>query len=143
MAAFVKYQAFVEHLAEKVHNLGADSLKVMLSNAAPNVATHTVRADAAEIAGGNGYTSGGNVATLTSSAQAAGVYKLVLADPATWVAAGGVIGPFRYAILYNDTPTSPVDPLIAYWDYGASITLGIGETFTTDFDPTNGVLTLT
>ena len=110
MAAFNKYQCFVENVAEKVHNLGADTLKIMLSNTAPNAATHAVRADVTEIAGGNGYTSGGNTCTLTTSAQTGGVYKLVLADPATWVASGGAIGPFRYAILYNDTPTSPADP---------------------------------
>ena len=141
MAAFVKYNVFVEHLAEKIHNLGADTLKVMLSNTAPNVATHAVRADAAEISGGNGYTSGGNACTISSSAQTGGVYTLALADPATWVASGGSIGPFQYAILYNDTPTAPVDPLIAYWDYGSSITLGIGETFTVDFGAS--VMTLT
>lgn len=142
MAAFVKYNCFVENLAEKIHNLGADTLKVMLSNTAPVPGTHTVRADAGEIVAGNGYTSGGNACTITSSAQTGGTYKLVLADPATWVASGGAIGPFRYAILYNDTPTAPADPLIAYWDYGASISLNVGESFTVDFDPTNGVLTL-
>lgn len=141
MAAFVKYNCFVENLAEKVHNLGSDTLKVMLSNTAPNVATHTVRADVGEIAGGNGYTSGGNQAVQTSSAQTGGTYTLAVNDPATWVASGGTIGPFRYAILYNDTPTSPVDPLIGYWDYGSSITLGIGETFTVDVGAS--VLTLT
>jgi hypothetical protein len=71
---------------------------------------------------------------------------LVLADPATWTATtatdGTGIGPFRYAILYNDTPTSPADPLIGWWDYGSSITLASGETFKVDFDPTNGVLTI-
>ena len=132
MATFNKYNAFVEHLAEKVHNLGSDTLKVMLSNTAPNAATHAVRADAAEIAGGNGYTSGGNQAAQTSSAQTGGLYTLAVSHPATFVAAGGTIGPFRYAILYNDTPTSPADPLIGWWDYGSSITLGIGETFTVD-----------
>jgi hypothetical protein len=142
MATYVKYQTFVEHLAEKVHNLGSDTLKVALSNTAPNVATHTVFADITEISAGNGYTAGGNSCTISSSAQTTGTYKLVLADPATWTASGGTIGPFRYAILYNDTPTSPADPLIAYWDYGSSITLQIGETFTTDMDPTNGVLTI-
>lgn len=142
MAAFNKYQCFVENLAEKVHNLGSDTLKIMLSNTAPNAATHTVRADAAEIAAGNGYTSGGNAAAVSSSAQTSGTYKLVLSDPATWVASGGTIGPFRYAILYNDTPTSPIDPLIGYWDYGTSITLNDGETFTADLDATNGVLTV-
>ena len=143
MASFVKYQCFVENVAEKVHNLGADTLKIALTNTAPNVATHTVRADIGEIAAGNGYTAGGNAAAVSASAQTAGVYKLTLSDPATWVAAGGTIGPFRYAVLYNDTPTSPVDPLIGYWDYGSSITLNVGETFTVDLDQTNGVLTLT
>lgn len=132
MATFNKYNAFVEHLAEKVHNLGSDTLKVLLTNTAPNAATHAVRADAGEIAGGNGYTSGGNAVAQTSSAQTGGVYTLAVSDPATWVAAGGAIGPFRYAVLYNDTPTSPADPLIGWWDYGSSITLGIGETFTVD-----------
>ena len=74
--------------------------------------------------------------------HSSGTYKLVLADPATWTAAGGSIGPFRYAVLYNDSPTSPADPLIGWWDYGSSITLATGETFTVDFDPTSGVLTL-
>ena len=140
MATFNKFNAFVEHLAEKVHDLGADTLKVYLSNTAP-VATNSVKADIAEISGGNGYTTGGNTASVTSSAQTSGTYKLVLGDPATWTATGSV-GPFRYAILYNDTPTSPADPLIGWWDYGSSITLASGETFKVDFDPTSGVLTI-
>lgn len=140
MATFNKFNSFVEHLAEKVHDLGADTLKVYLSNTAP-VATNTVKTDIAEIAGGNGYTTGGNTAAVTTSSQTSGTYKLVLGDPATWTATGSV-GPFRYAILYNDTPTSPLDPLIGWWDYGSSITLANGETFKVDFDPTNGVLTI-
>jgi len=64
----------------------------------------------------------------------------VLADPTAWTASGGNIGPFRYAVLYNDTTASK--NLIGYWDYGTSITLGAGDTFTVDFDPTTGVLTL-
>ena len=142
MATYVKYNSFVEHLAEKVHNLGADTLKVALTNTAPNVATHTVLADIIEIAAGNGYTAGGTQAAITSSAQTSGVYKLVLAD-VVFTASGGSIATFRYAVLYNDTPTSPADPLIAYWDYGASITVLVGETFTWNADPTTGVLTVT
>ena len=141
MATFNKFQAFVEHVAEKVHNLGADTLKVMLTNTAP-VATNSVKADLTEIAAGNGYTAGGATPAITSSAQTSGTYKLVLGDVA-WTASGGTIGPFRYAVLYNDTPTSPLDPLIGWHDYGSSITLNIGETFTWDADPTNGILTLT
>lgn len=140
MATYNKFQSFVEALAEKQHNLGSDTLKVYLSNTAPNAATMTVKADLAEISAGNGYTAGGNTATQSSSAQTAGVYKLVLADPATWTASGGSIGPFRYAVLYNDTASG--DPLIAWWDYGTSITLGAGDTFAVDFDPSTGVLTI-
>ena len=140
MATFNKFHSFVEAEAEKVHNLGADTLKVLLTNTAP-VATNTVKADLTEISAVNGYTAGGNTAAQSSSAQTSGTYKLVLADPATWTASGGSIGPFRYAVLYNDTATS--DELIGWWDYGSSITLAAGETFTVDFDATTGVLTKT
>jgi hypothetical protein len=139
MASFNKFNSFVEALAEKKHDLGADTLKVLLTNTAP-VATNSVKADLTEISAGNGYTAGGNTASVTSSAQTSGTYKLVLGDPATWTASGGSIGPFRYAVLYNDTAAN--DELIGWWDYGSSITLATGESFAVDFDPTTGVLTL-
>lgn len=140
MAVFVKFNAFVEALAEKKHDLGADTLKVMLSNTAPNASTNAVKTDITEISAGNGYTAGGNTATVSSSAQTSGTYKLVLADPATWTASGGSIGPLRYAVLYNDTATNK--DLIGYWDYGSSVTVATSETFRVDYDPTNGVLTV-
>jgi hypothetical protein len=137
MASFVKFQPFVENLAEKVHNLGADQLKIALTNSAPSAA-NAVLADITEIS----YTncSSRNV-TTSSSAQTSGTYKLVCAD-LTLTASGGTVGPFRYVVLYNDTPTSPADPLIGYWDYGSAITLLDTETFLVDFDGTNGVLQL-
>lgn len=138
MAAFNKFDQFVEDRAHKVHNLGSDTLKVLLTNSAP-AAANEVKGDLTEIGAGNGYTAGGNQATQSSSAQASGTYKLVLAD-VVFTASAGTIGPFRYAVLYNDTPTSPADPLIGWYDYGSSITLQAGETFTVDFDGTNGVL---
>jgi hypothetical protein len=139
MASFNKFNSFVEALAEKKHDLGADTLKVLLTNTAP-VATNSVKADLTEISAGNGYTAGGATAAVTSSAQTSGTYKLVLGDPATWTASGGTIGPLRYAVLYNDTATN--DELIGWWDYGSSITLAAGESFAVDFDGTTGVLTL-
>lgn len=131
MASFVKYEVYSENLSEKVHDLNADTLKVMLSNSAPNVATHAVRADATEISGGNGYTSGGTD-TQNATSRSGGTTSVTGVD-VTFTASGGSIGAFRYAILYNDTPTSPADPLIGYWDYGSSITLADGESFTVDF----------
>lgn len=140
MASFQKFYAFVENLAEKVHNLGADTLKLLLCNTAP-VNTNAVKGDLTEIGTGNGYSAGGPTVTITSSAQSSGTYKLVGNDVVI-TASGGSIGPLRYPVLYNDTPTSPADPLIGFWDYGSSITLADGETLTVDFDGTNGILQL-
>jgi hypothetical protein len=140
MATFNKFQAFVENLAEVIDADG-DTFKVMLTNTAP-VATNSVKADLTEITAENGYTAGGNTASVSASAQSSGTYKLTLADPATWTASGGTIGPFRYAVLYDDTPSSPADPLVGWWDYGSSITLQAGETFTVDLDASAGVFTV-
>ena len=135
MASFNKFNSFVEAMAEKVHNLGSDTLKVVLSNSAPSAA-NTVLSDITQISNGNGYTTGGTQATQSSSAQSSGTYKLVLNDVV--FTASGSMGPFRYAVLYNDTAAG--DELIGWWDYGSSITLASGETFTVDYDATNGVL---
>ncbi|MGB0084215.1 MAG: hypothetical protein WBP94_02420 [Rhodomicrobiaceae bacterium] len=138
MASFNKFDSFVENLAEGVINLQSDALKVVLTDTAP-VATDSVFADLTEISAGNGYTAGGVAATVASSSQSGGTYKLVV-DDVTITASGGSIGPFRYFVLIDDTPTSPAKPLIGWWDYGASITLNDGESVTVDFDGTNGVL---
>lgn len=140
MAVFNKFNAFVEDVAEKVHNLGADALKITLSNVAP-AAGNTILANITQIAAGNGFATGGSALTVTASSQTAGLYKLV-ANDLVFTAAGGAIATFRYAVLYNDTPTSPVDPLIGWWDYGAAVNLADTETFTVDLDQANGVLTL-
>lgn len=138
MASYVKFYAFSENLAEGVHDLGSDTLKVMLSNTAPSQ-SNSVKADITEISAGNGYTAGGNTVTVSSSSQTSGVYKLVCAD-STFTASGGSMAAARYAILYNDTPTSPADPLLGYWDYSSSVTLAAGESLVVDFSATDGVL---
>lgn len=138
MAVFNKFQPFVEALAEGLHDLENDTLKVALTNTGPN-ATDADLGDISEISAGNGYAAGGSQATQSSSEQTTGTYKLVCGD-VTFTASTGTIGPFRYAVLYNDTAAN--DELIGYWDYGSSITLADTETFTVDFSPTNGVLTL-
>ena len=186
MPSFQKFNSFVEAAPEKVHNLGADTLKVMLTLTAP-VATNAVKALAAtppydkmvdlevvisgldvqkqisdyesmiasgpdaiismpfsatavNLAAGNGYTAGGTQSAQSSSAQTSGVYKLVIAD-VVFTASGSPMAAFRYAVLYNDTATNK--ELIGFWDYGSSLTLGVAETLTVDFDGTNGVLTIT
>jgi hypothetical protein len=131
MAAFVKYDQFVEDMGAELHNLASDTLRIALTNTAPTVATDAVLADITEIADGNGYTSGtsGEVTTTTWS-ETAGTATLA-GDDTVFTAAGGAIAQFQYAVLYNDTSAS--NSLIGYWDYGSAIDLANGETFTVDF----------
>lgn len=136
MAAFQKFNAFVEHIAEGVHNLQTGSLVLALCAAAnAPVAANSVLANLTQ----SSYTNlSSRAVTVSSSAQSSGTYKLVCNDVV--LTASGAVAAFRYVVLYNDTPTSPADPLIGFWDYGADLSLANGETFTVDFDGTNGVL---
>lgn len=140
MVAYNKFNQFVQDLANKKHDLSADTFKVMLTNVAP-VAANAVKGDITDIASGNGYTAGGTAAAITSSLQASGVLKWILGQVV--FTATGNMAAFRYAVLYNDTQSSPVKPLIAWFDYGSSINMTAGSAFTVAFDGTNGVLTLT
>ena len=133
MASFVKINDFVEDLGNAVHNFDTAQLVVALTNTAPASEGSNPTAD------GNGvlanltqitYTnlSARNV-TTTSWSLSSGTAALVCADLV--LTASGSVGPFRYVYLYNDTAAG--DPLIGYWDYGSSISLANGETFTVDF----------
>lgn len=127
MATVTLFEKFAEDAAEGVHNLASDTLKVALTNAAPNAASNTVFADITEIVAGNGYTAGGVTATVDASALSGGVYTLTLSG-VSWTASGGDIAANRYAVLYNDTATG--DPLIAFADLGASAVVASGNTLT-------------
>lgn len=124
----VKFNQFITDVAAGVHvnalNADTDTLRIYLTNTAPNVATNQVKADLAEISTGNGYSGAVDVQNARSKS---GAIITIAGTDVTITASGGSIGPFRYAVLFNDTPTSPADPLIQYWDYGSSITLGAGE----------------
>jgi hypothetical protein len=138
MATFNKFQSFVEALAEKVHNLGTDTLTVALTNSAP-VATNTVLANITQIAYTNiqnGTTTGRDLTGVTS-AQTTGTYKLDANDLV--LTATGTVPTFRYVVLYNNTATN--DELIGWYDYGATVDLLNGETFTIVWDAA-GILTL-
>jgi hypothetical protein len=132
MASFNKFQQFVEDLGDGVHQLKSTghTLNVYLSNATPDAAADAVKTDLAEISTGNGYT--GPEDTQNDASESGGTLTVTGTDVVI-TASGGTIGPFRYVVLYNDTPTSPADPLIGWWDYGSSITLQDQESFTIDF----------
>jgi hypothetical protein len=145
MATFVKINDFAEDLANGVHNLNSNTLRLALSNTAPGSETSNPTAD------GNGvlanvtqiaYTnvSGGVAPTLDSSvvSLSSGTATLDAADEVI-LASGGAIPTFRYIYLYNDTPAG--DPLIGYWDYGSALDLADGEQLTVQFDA-SGILTV-
>lgn len=135
-SSFNKFNSFTEALAEKVHNLGSDTLEVALTNTAP-VATNTVLSNITQIT----YTNlNARTLTVSDSSQTSGVYKLTIADK-TLTSTGGSTGPFRYVVLFNQSATN--DELIGWYDYGTSITLGDGESLLLNFDDANGVLTIT
>lgn len=125
-------------------DLETDQLVVALSNTALGSETSDPSAD------GNGIL--GNVTEITytdlssrnittsSSSQTSGTYKLVLSD--LTLTASGTVGPFRYVYIYNDTVATPADPILGYYDYGSSLTLNNGDSFTVDFSEANGVLQL-
>ncbi len=142
MVAYNKINQFPADICQKVHNLStsADSCVIALTAAAnAPVATNSVRANLTEIS----YTNlSSRTLTISSSAQSSGTFKLVITDK-TLTASGGAVAAFQYAVLYNDTPTSPADPLIAWWNYGSAITLADGDSVTLDFDDTNGVFQIT
>ncbi|WP_315831094.1 hypothetical protein [Bradyrhizobium prioriisuperbiae] len=124
LSPIVGFHQFNEDLAEGVHNLSSDSLRLMLSNTAP-LLNAKVKAEIAEIAAGNGYPLGG--LTLPGiNAFARGIYTLTWSD-VSLQAAGGSIGPFRYAVIYN--ATTPAGSLIGFWDYGAPMSLTEGARF--------------
>ena len=137
---FNKYYSYIDELASAGHNLKTAAFKVALTNTAPTQASDTVwnTTVAPAPAAANGYPSGGGTLTTASAATAAGVFTLKINDY-TFTAAGGSIGPFRYAELYN---SSASNKLVGYYDYGSSLTLLDTQTFKVDFDDTAGVLTV-
>jgi hypothetical protein len=131
MATFNKFNQFVEDLGSGVHQFQAagHTLKVYLSNATPSASGDAIKTDLAEITNQNGYTA--PVDIQNDMSESGGTATVTAVDVV--ITASGAVGPFQYAVIYNDTPSSPLDPLIGWYDYGSAVTLANGETFSIDF----------
>ena len=134
MATFNKFESFVGSLGTEGQQLNTDTINIYLTNAAPSASADNVKADLAEITNENGYT--GPVDTANAYSEASGTGSLTGTDVVI-TASGGTVGPFRYPVLHNSTN----DQLIGWWDYGSSITLQDGESFTVDFGATIATIT--
>lgn len=132
MATYNKFTPAIEAMLEG-GNMGTDSWVVKLGTAV-NQAAGTFT----EVANGNGYTTGGNAAAVSSATHSSGTYKLVLSSPTAWTASGAGFT-FQYAVLTNSTTGTNV----GYWDYGSSQAVAVGETVTVTLDGTNGVFQVT
>ena len=140
MATYVKYEIFTQYLANKeIDFFGTnDTFKAALTSDAPVVATDAVLADTTQVANGGGYTTGGED-TQNDSTRTGGTVTETAVD-IVWTGTTG-FGPFTYVVRYDDTPTSPADPLMNYWSYGSAISVGALETFTLDFGASVSTLT--
>ena len=130
MVTYNKFQGFVGYLGLAEINLNTDTINGYLTNNAPSATADDVYADLAQLGTGSGYT-GPQDSTNTYS-EASGTGTLVCVD---WsVTATGAVGPFRYVVHYDDTPTgTPADPLMCWHDYGSAVTMASGESFTCDY----------
>lgn len=136
MANIFKFYSFTEKVHEGAINLGSDTIKVMLTNDAPSLSWDEKADVTGELATNYGYTAGGKTLTVTTSAQSSGLYTFIC-DDITWNISGGSVGPFRYAIFYDDTASG--DPLLWYIDFSYGITVTSGQDFTIDVDQTTGL----
>jgi hypothetical protein len=130
MATYNKFNQTVEEWLHGTYAADTDQFTVALCAAAnAPVATNSVLADLTEIS----YTnlSSRNLTTSTA-AQSSGTYTQLFAD-LTLSASGGAVATFRYVVIYNNTPASPLDPLLCWYDYGSDLTLADGESLLIDF----------
>lgn len=127
MATYQKFNQTVEDFANGVYNCATDQFIVALTAATPLV-TNSVLANLTQIS----YTnlSSRNL-TTASSGQTSGTFTQLFSDLV--LTASGAVATFRYVTIYSDTPTSPADPLLCFYDFGSDLTLSSGETLTIDF----------
>lgn len=152
MATYNKFDVFVQDLCYGSHvikTVGGNTFKLLLTNTSPNSADTVVdnsappaviksTSNATELSTGNGYTAGGTtIGAPTTASQSGGTFTFAAAQ-VVWTASSGTIGAFQYVALFNDsTATSATRPPVAWWNYGSSITLNDGETFTVKFNNAN------
>ncbi len=130
MPAFTMFDEFKRYLGDGTIDLDTHTFKAVLSNVAPVTGTNTVLVDITQIAATGGYAP----VTLTSvtwteTGAGTGIWRFDCADIA-WTATGAAIPTHRYMVVFDDTPTSPADPLVGHVDRGSSADIADGSTRT-------------
>jgi len=131
MANWTEPDVLSEDIANKIHDFNSDTFRLALSNSAPVLGTTFLLSNVTQIANGNGYTTvadGAGMATTLTFART-GQVTTVSGTQAVWTATGAV-GPFQYVIWINDTPTTPLNPVIGWINHGSAITMANTDTYT-------------
>lgn len=126
MATWQKFEKFIQAVAEGKHDLSNDQLRLALTPTLPDLAADGVLVDVAGVISDANIDST-NVAS--SGSLVSGQYRLAITDKT--ITATDTVPDWRYAVLYNDDAAS--DDIIAVFDYGATVSMGTGETFVFDF----------
>jgi hypothetical protein len=129
MATFVKYEPFIQFLLnEEIDAFGTeDTFRAVIHSDAPDVATDDELADLTQVTG-TGYPGTNDI--QNDSTRTGGTVTMTAVD-VVWTATAANWTAGRYVSIYDDTSTG--DKLMNSYDYGASFTVGDGETFTLDF----------
>jgi hypothetical protein len=56
--------------------------------------------------------------------------------------ASGAVATFRYIVLINDTPTSPLNPVVGWVDHGSGVTMAATDTYTIPDTAASGLFTI-
>jgi hypothetical protein len=134
MATWARPDIFSRNLAEKVYDLDSDVFRFVLSNTAPVAASTNLLSNVTQIATGGGYTqmtdgANGLLATM-STLSSSGQVTTVALNGNVVLTASGAVATFRYIILIDDTPTSPLNPVVGWLDHGTAITMAATDTYT-------------
>lgn len=135
VCTFIPVPSFAEAAFEKGHNCSTDTIKAMLATTVPELQALTQRSQLAEVANGNGYTTGGVTCTTSTSDTVNGLYSLALADPVAWSASGSGFS-FNTVAFYNDTSAS--DLLL-----GLAFVSSAGQKSITNVSLSSNIATLT
>jgi len=144
MATFTFIDAFKDFQGACVPDMdfANDTFKIYLSDNAPIIATDSVKTDIPNITEEFGYAETTLTTTWVETAGGSGIFVLRHTADVVWTASGGSFGPFRYAVVYNDSITTPLDLLVGFWDNGSSVTITTGNTFTVDLNATFDIFNL-
>ena len=144
MATFTFIDAFKDFQGACVPDMdfANDQFTIYLSNEAPIVATDSVKTDIANITEQNGYTETNLTTTWVEQSAGNGIFVLRHNADVVWTASGGSFGPFQYAVVYNNTITTPLDLLVGFWDNGSAVTITTGNSFTVDLNATFDIFSL-